>query len=344
MSPNEPIYLDDSVPAVAWRWVVRLDELSNEEQAELDRWLQESDVHRAEFEAARQAWQSFAVLKLSLHDTNNTSVAKQYGPMSWTRRYAVPMAATLAVVVIASWWLFPLDNYAVYHTAIGEQKTISLPDDSVVKLNTNTRLNVQFTRTQRTVLLEQGEAYFEVVHDPRRRFEVVAGEDIVLRAVGTAFTVREFEHDEVDVTVTDGAVEILRRPQKPDSSAALVDSPDQHTEPVQRLTEGQNARIRQTIEDVTVVDPETLARKLSWRDGMLVFVNAPLNVVVAEAERYTVKDLEITDVELETHPVTIVAKASNIDALLQDLDDSSKTIEVTFVSDSRVLIAGARPR
>ena len=62
-----------------------------------------------------------------------------------------------------------------YATGHGEQRTWRLPDSSVMHLNTDTAVTVRYGRSERLVELEQGQAFFEVAHEPARRFRVVAG-------------------------------------------------------------------------------------------------------------------------------------------------------------------------
>ena len=91
---------------------------------------------------------------------------------------------------------------------MGEQKTITLPDNSVVQLNTNSRLQFDYRGQARAVYLHQGEVHFSVAKNPDRPFEVYAGTGRV-RAIGTAFSVTLNDRsDEVNVLVTEGVVEI----------------------------------------------------------------------------------------------------------------------------------------
>ena len=335
--------------AEARRWVVRFDGLSQLERMQLERWLQKSDVHRAAFEAARREWQSLGFLQLLQGDPVNRNdpwVARKRARRQRVRRYYRPMAAaaTLAAVALAIWWVvvpgYQNDFKTDYRTAIGEQRMIGLPDESAVLLNTNTHLTIDFTDIDRTVHLDRGEAHFDVAHDPTRPFVVIAGSGVV-RAVGTAFNVYVHE-EQVEVTVTDGEVEISQRPGRSGAAAPVAELPESRAGPVQKLTEGHEARISHTIEAVAAVDAETLERKLSWHHGMLQFVNAPLSEVIDEVGRYTVKTLVIADPELEAYPVTIIAKTSNIDGLLRNLGVSTDAFDVTHVSENRVLISSAR--
>ena len=88
---------------------------------------------------------------------------------------------------------------------MGEQRQLELPDGSVIYLNTNSQVQIDYTATTRNILLLQGEAHFDVAKNPGRPFNVYAGGGLV-QAVGTAFTVFFKDDEAIDVTVTEGKV------------------------------------------------------------------------------------------------------------------------------------------
>src|SRR6266542_1511320 len=94
-----------------------------------------------------------------------------------------------------------------YATAQAQRATLTLPDSSRVTLNTATRLEipVRFGRRTRDVFLD-GEAYFEVAHDPKRPFRVHGG-TAVTEVLGTKFGVRARSGESaVQVAVAEGSV------------------------------------------------------------------------------------------------------------------------------------------
>ena len=330
------------VSAEARRWVVKSsDDMTPMERKRFERWLQESDEHRAEFEAAKKEWRSLEFLQLLREDPVRNSdpwVAKKRVRRRSTRRYVGPMAAaaTIAAVALTVWWQAVPDYQTDYRTAVGEQRTISLPDESTVLLNTDTHLTIDFSNGVRSVNLDRGEAHFKVAHDPAYPFVVAAGNSVV-RAVGTAFNVY-LDDEQVEVIVTDGVVEVSKRSERSDAAGQIAEIPDGRPGPtVQTLAKGGNARISHTIETIAAVDVEAIERKLSWQYGVLEFVNTPLSEVVDEIGRYTGKTLVIADAELEAYPVTIIAKTNNIDGLLSNLDISTDAFDVTHVSDNEVI-------
>lgn len=85
---------------------------------------------------------------------------------------------------------------------------VNLPDGSSVLMNQDSELSyslASFRGGSREVIL-QGEAYFDIVHNPKRPFLVKTGA-VVTRVLGTAFNVNA-RKNKVVVTVTRGLVEV----------------------------------------------------------------------------------------------------------------------------------------
>lgn len=101
----------------------------------------------------------------------------------------------------------------------GQKANITLPDGSKVWLNSQSKLtySASFNVKKRELQLD-GEAYFEVAHNPNKPF-IVQSNDISVEALGTAFGVKAYNEDnlissilmrgKVRVTTPDGEVVLL---------------------------------------------------------------------------------------------------------------------------------------
>jgi transmembrane sensor len=140
----------------------------------------------------------------------------------------------------------------------------ALDDGSMAVVKQGGRLEVAFGETERRVRLREGEVHFTVAKDAERPFVVEAGA-VIVRAVGTAFSVR-WERDQVDVLVTEGRVQI--------ESGAGTPVP---------VASGERARVGAGLHPVVAAEnPETIARVLAWRTVRLEFEGLPLAAVVTE--------------------------------------------------------------
>ena len=130
-------------------------------------------------------------------------------PVRW-----LAAAAVLVFVAMAALWLtrdgerFGLPR--TYRTAHGEQSRRVLPDGSVLNLNTDSQVIVHFSRHERVIDLERGQAFFQVRHEATRAFRVSAGNAQIVD-VGTQFDVYR-KPSTVLVSVLEGTVAVYTGP------------------------------------------------------------------------------------------------------------------------------------
>ena len=164
----------------------------------------------------------------------------------------------------------------------GEQQTQRLPDSSVLHINTDTAIAVRYSKTERIIVLESGEADFEVAHESDRAFRVYAGPAVAI-AHGTQFDVR-LTHDLATVTVIEGLVGVSRS----ESS--------QMPEPLE-LTANQQTSVWKDGRPLAPISVDA-HRSTAWLHKQIVFDHQALEQVAAEFNRYAEKPIEITTPEL----------------------------------------------
>ncbi len=156
--------------------------------------------------------------------------------------------------------------YECIETTYGERKDITLPDGSMVTLNSCSRLRypAKFTQQAREVML-QGEAFFDVARDPDRQFVVTAGQFCV-KVLGTAFNIKSYYNDEItSVKVDRGKVQI----EMPEATMRLS---------AQERVEVNSLR-------GTIKKHQDLYETAGWRKGCLYFDATPIQDVARELER-----------------------------------------------------------
>src|SRR5690625_7284292 len=105
-----------------------------------------------------------------------------------------------------------------YVTSEEEQRIITLSDGSVVRLNRNSRLQLQNEPGHSRKAWLEGEAYFDIQTDPERPFTISSG-DALVEVLGTSFNVKGGE--KVLVAVVEGVVS-LRNSDLEERSADLL--------------------------------------------------------------------------------------------------------------------------
>jgi ferric-dicitrate binding protein FerR (iron transport regulator) len=126
-----------------------------------------------------------------------------------TPRWPYAIAAAIAAAVISIFTLKPEPEQQWYamEAPAGEKCRVTLPDSSVVWLNSGSKLSMQttFNRKTRIVHLE-GEGYFDVTHDDTRPFNVLCG-DVTVQVKGTRFNVSSYPGERfVSASVIEGHV------------------------------------------------------------------------------------------------------------------------------------------
>ena len=173
--------VSEPLKAAAMTWLLRRDasEPSAAEDEAFAAWLAQSPDHREMYAAVEEFWSATA--QLERHPGFETTRRWAIASVDRTRMTRRALAAGLAAVVIGlggvSLYLGagprPLATQA-FRTAVGQQATVTLPDGSVLTLNTDTVVRTQTDRERRLVYLDKGQAFFKVAKDPRHPFVVTA--------------------------------------------------------------------------------------------------------------------------------------------------------------------------
>lgn len=173
----------------------------------------------------------------------------------------------------------PPPEMVTQHISGGKKATVTLPDGTVVRLNSGSELTFpdRFPQNTREVVL-QGEAFFDVVKDKKRPFIVRTGE-LTTRVLGTSFNVRAYENDgKVEVSVATGLVRVSGKTDK--------DAKDSTTTKQQLLlSPSQQAVYRPEEKSFTKrkIDINSIAL---WKDGILSFDKTPLDEAAKMLERW----------------------------------------------------------
>lgn len=343
-----PFEEPQSVQAQASAWLARLDgdNPSETDQEAFKRWIQQDDAHIAAFEKVAAAWDELNVLTRlpSVLPERDRTIAEKSARPRHSLRYAAATAALVLGLFVGFQQLDSPPQEVSYWTPVGGQKTVTLPDDSIVQLNTNSRIKVDFSGSARAVYLHQGEAHFSVTSNPERPFEVYAGAGRV-RAVGTAFSVTLVENsDDINVIVEEGIVEVAPEIRsRLDGSADIRYQTAESTPPATTgslLIEAGKAVVfdQSEIKAVQQIDVAEVQRRLAWQQGQLVFRGETLEEVVTEISRYTDMKILVKSEEARALRIGGQFQVGNARAILNALERGFG-LEVEYVTNSLVYLS-----
>ncbi|MEO0412430.1 MAG: FecR domain-containing protein [Pseudomonadota bacterium] len=306
--------------AAAWLAILGREQLSRDDREKFLVWQAASQANKDAFEALSGLWDDLAVLK-DLDDlAEATPKEVLHVPPRFSRRWFAGVAASLAVVTgigAAAYSQLYADVSAAtsFATLVGEQKTLTLEDGSIMQLNTDSRADVRFTPQTREIILVYGEAHFDVAKSQERPFVVKTSQGEV-RATGTAFTVRTRGLEAFEVTVEEGSVAVAASlGSQPGSDTGAQAKPEAIS-----LSAGQNAVIEEDGASIAVIKQSDLIRKLSWRQGLLAYSGETLAEVVDDVSRYTDIDIQISDPELSQRQIGGHFRVGDLEALFDALE------------------------
>lgn len=296
-------------------WVLITRVLSNEasssEKEELKQWLNQKPKNRELFEELSATWNqevgdisflfdSEAGLKRLRSKIKTSELEKQQELTLQSRRTAnfnpLKIAASIVLLIgivsaFVTYRFFeePQVEQKVYATTEVEQRIVTLPDGSEVRLNTNSRISFPegFAGTERTVEL-QGEAFFDVEEDPDKPFRITSG-DAEVKVLGTSFSVKEQPQKAIMVVVEEGLVSFRHQADK---------------EGV-KLREGSLGLLQKDKTSINIEEAKT-SNYFSWMNGELSFDKMPLKDVMLQLERIygiktAFKDSSLTSLQLTAH-------------------------------------------
>ncbi len=266
----------DEVDFEAAQWIERRDctEWTEADEAKFNLWIGASAYHRIAFLRLDSGWKNTE--RLAALRTEPQGFFRAPGRLVAIAKRSAAALGVIAIIGAAAAYYMFAPSYQSYATGVGGRASFTLADGSRIELNTDTVVRILMRSDRRKILLEKGEAYFDVVHDSAHPFTVVAG-DGRITDLGTKFSVRR-EADHLEVALYEGR--------------ASIAEPGAHTA---TLTPGDVAVASSTSFSVTHKAELNAATALSWRRGVLVFNDTPLAEAARELNRYNSTQIVIAD-------------------------------------------------
>lgn len=301
MSGATVVQLVTETPAeIAARWfALRRRKADSIEEQQFTDWLEADPANRRAYDEVTRSWEFSGLAAADptvVAMRSNALMLRPKKQREFTRLWGA--LATAATVLLAVTGVYVADpgfvhgtassadkNHMVFHTAIGQQATATLEDGTVVTLNTDSTLEVDYSALRRDVRLIAGQALFKVVHNAARPFIVTAGNRRVID-VGTEFEV-QLQDRKVSVALLEGSVRVepvaaTQREHEPEPVAILA--------PGEQLVAGDEGDV--------VVKPADVQELVSWKSGRIRFDDTPLADAVAEMNRYNHTPIVLTDPSL----------------------------------------------
>lgn len=344
MSSGAPVTDEMLEAAMLWRQRLDSGEWSVDDEANFEVWLQADERHALAFEEIRELCgfidkhaaspELIGARKDVLASVHRRARLRWTGPAMVLR---APTRRAIAAVLVAgvmgsvgAWALVVRGD--VYQTDRGERRAVILDDGSVLSLDAMSKVAVRYTKAERRLTLERGQARFDVAHDASRPFSVTAGDRQVI-ATGTAFNI-DMLSPEVRVTLIEGRV-IVRQ-----QSGSALRPTSSGSKPVD-LRPGQ-ALVVKDDGGATKVASADLAQATAWQQGQLVFNDEPLAKAVERINRYSSRRIAVADETVGAITVSGTFNAGDVDAFVEAVN-SFLPVHATTGPDGIILQSDQLP-
>jgi len=276
----------DDLTGQAVDWLVALDH-GGANQADFEAWRAADPRHAAVFAQVAATWRRTSDRRIAaLLDQADEVPAPQSGvepempaPRMLSRRAAMAGVATAAIGLGGAGAFLAWPRRAYAETAVGERRTIALPDGSHAMLNTDSHIAWRF--------------------DDGRDFWIERGEVTLL--VGAAATPFRIHSDPIDARLSPGSFNLrLDR----DGGELLVRAG--HAAAAYRgagatmVDAGYLLAVRDGAARIDQVTPSAIAAATAWQHGEIVFDGMRLDRAVAEFNRYLTDKIVLGDPSLAT--------------------------------------------
>jgi transmembrane sensor len=355
---NEDIRIAIAEQAAEWFVTNQSGPLDSRSCEEFNAWLRSSPIHVAEYlavagiardlpAAAASGKESITALVAAagvagarqpqtVKTGSGRRLSQWLEPLSNSRLMprAVVAAALVCVATGIGLWktgAISWNQPQSYHTLHGEQQAWQLPDGSSMQLNTDSTVNLHYTRTERVLEVVSGQAFFQVKQQASRRFRVeVAGASVI--AVGTKFDI-DRRGESAIVTLVEGQVAVVA------AGVAVAQAGAPQTNAV-FMSEGQQLTLNAgTV--VSLTNGSNVAAVTAWLNRQIIFERRPLGEVAAEFSRYTNTRIEIVDPVARSLQISGIFNAYDSDSFISFLE-SMDTLTVQR-NAGVIRVSGARP-
>ena len=276
---------NEAVIDQAVSWLVRLDAGSADTEA-FETWRDADPRHASAFAQVASTWaRTASAAGADCAEPPSAAVALDAisEPASVnpgiSRRAMIGSA--IGALLAASGGAFLWTRPAQAATAVGERRTIRLPDGSRAELNTDTRIEWRFG-DRRELWLMRGEAALTIAADIEHPF-LLRADSLRATLEPGQYGMRQF---------TEGRQRLMTLAGR--ARVAAGRGPQRDLLPGQAVTViGDSLAVRQ-------IDAAAAARLSAWRQGEIVFDGMTLREALTEFNRHLAQPMEIADPDIGT--------------------------------------------
>lgn len=228
--------------------------------------------------------------------------------------YLIKIAAVLTIFISAVFVMVYVTNHSpkiesqissiVKETLNGQKSTITLPDGSIVYLNSGSRISYQSNYNDSIRYIElQGQAFFDVFKDKTKPF-IVRCRGLEVEALGTSFDVNSYNVKSIQVSLVTGKVK-LQIPEMPEKASFT-------------LNPGEYSIVNNEY-DITEKGNFDTYEVLAWKEGRLIFKDESLDEIIPKLELWYAVQIDNQTTRLSLKHFNSTFEKENLDNILHNM-------------------------
>lgn len=298
---------------------------SEEERRKVLVWIGENEANRKTFNRLKNLWvlSHLPQTKASEKDTMKFS-SRLHRKIHI--KHLMWWSAAASIILLISLTAYQKINYyqsqieflnqqqiteLEYKTNKGIKGKITLPDGSVVSLNSDSYLKCpsKFFGDSRNIEFS-GEGFFEVVKNPKKPMIIKLDNDIKVIVKGTKFNLSSYKNDKnVSALLLSGEITIIKNDKQGDKEI--------------RVKPNEKIYIAKVNKQIDLTEPLEILPTIGWKDGWLIFDETPMDEVLRKLERWHGVQFVIEDKELLNQRFTARFKEESISQILEMMNKVS---------------------
>jgi len=274
-------------------------EASENEMLEIETWVKESPINRKEFAAKVNLYALSANIngKADISDLGKiTSAIRRLERRRRVLRYfAAAVMASALIVGAGLYSTYKIGGYKnevayileqsnttlEYSTPYGVKSKISLPDNSVVWLNSGSKISFpsKFSGNQRLISFS-GEGFFSVEKDSLRPMQIVTPGGVTVNVLGTKFNLNTYTEDSsMSLLLLSGKVNIKMN----------------NGRVIENIKPSEKIVIDKVAKSSRVNPVKDTLSTTGWREGWLIFDDLTLKEVFVKMKRWYGISIKVDD-------------------------------------------------
>lgn len=233
--------------------------------------------------------------------STNIQENRQKNSKFYLRRISNIAAILLPFVIMLGAYLFlkpqNVESFEVI-ADMGEKASLTLPEGSKISINSGSKIIYysDYNSKNRDIELE-GEAYFDVSHNPQKPFTVQC-KDIRVKVLGTSFGIKAYENEDIiSVVLNSGIIQLITPEEEIDMK------------PNERII--YNRKTQKTSLEVVNAEDYT-----DWRKNRLRFEDESLEVIMNTVSRMHNIDIVFNNSAVKEQRFTGTIDNTNIETVL----------------------------